>query len=86
VLAGFYSEPLSFSFAPAFMREAKIRVAAQWSEADLLAVAQFARAGRLPLGDLITHRCEAAQAAQAYRTAFDDPTCLKMILDWRTYQ
>ena len=30
VLAGFYSEPLSFAFAPAFMREARICVAAEW--------------------------------------------------------
>ena len=30
VLAGFYSEPLSFAFPPAFMREARIRVAAEW--------------------------------------------------------
>ena len=32
VLAGFYSEPLSFAFPPAFMREARIRVAAEWRE------------------------------------------------------
>ena len=30
VLAGFYDQPMSFSFAPAFLREARIRVAAQW--------------------------------------------------------
>lgn len=29
VLAGFYSEPLSFAFPPAFMREARLRVAAE---------------------------------------------------------
>ena len=30
VLAGFYSEPLTFAFPPAFMREARIRIAAEW--------------------------------------------------------
>jgi 3-hydroxyethyl bacteriochlorophyllide a dehydrogenase len=30
VLAGFYDEPLSFTFPPAFMREARFRIAAQW--------------------------------------------------------
>ncbi|MEI2676535.1 MAG: hypothetical protein V9G29_00925 [Burkholderiaceae bacterium] len=30
MLAGFYDEPLSFVFPPAFMREARIRIAAQW--------------------------------------------------------
>jgi 3-hydroxyethyl bacteriochlorophyllide a dehydrogenase len=82
VLAGFY-DTLSFAFAPAFMREARIRVAAEWREADLAAVNALARTGQLRLDGLITHREEAAQAASAYRTAFSDPTCLKMILDWR---
>jgi bacteriochlorophyllide a dehydrogenase len=30
VLAGFYKEDLKFAYAPAFMREARIRVAAEW--------------------------------------------------------
>jgi bacteriochlorophyllide a dehydrogenase len=30
VLAGFYSAPLHFDFAPAFMREAQIRTSAEW--------------------------------------------------------
>ncbi|WP_026380050.1 chlorophyll synthesis pathway protein BchC [Afifella pfennigii] len=83
VLAGFYSAPLSFSFPPAFMREARIRIAAEWREPDLLAVKELVEAGRLSLDGLITHRCEARQAGDAYRTAFGDAACLKMILDWR---
>lgn len=83
VLAGFYSERLSFAFPPAFMREARIRIAAQWLEADLAAVAELAGSGRLSLDGLITHRQEPGRAADAYRTAFDDPACLKMVLDWR---
>jgi 3-hydroxyethyl bacteriochlorophyllide a dehydrogenase len=83
VLAGFYSEPLSFAFPPAFMREARIRIAAEWRETDLVAVKELVESGRLSLDGLITHRLEAAQAGAAYRTAFSDPACLKMILDWR---
>lgn len=86
VLAGFYSEPLSFRFAPAFMREARIRVAAEWRESDLADVRLLVETGCLSLDGLITHRAEATQAADAYRTAFDDPACLKMILDWRACQ
>jgi len=82
VLAGFYSDRLSFAFPPAFMREARIRIAAQWSPADLAAVAGLAGSGELSMDGLITHRHAAADAAQAYRTAFDDADCLKMILDW----
>jgi 3-hydroxyethyl bacteriochlorophyllide a dehydrogenase len=85
VLAGFYSEPLSFSFPPAFMREARLRVAAEWREADMTAVKALAESGDLKLDGLITHRQAAGDAASAYRTAFTDPSCLKMILDWRAY-
>jgi 3-hydroxyethyl bacteriochlorophyllide a dehydrogenase len=39
--------------------------------------------GRLSLDGLITHREEAQAADRAYRQAFGDADCLKMILDWR---
>jgi 3-hydroxyethyl bacteriochlorophyllide a dehydrogenase len=83
VLAGFYEAPLSFDFPPAFMRELRLRVAAEFKEPDLLAVKQLIETGRLSFDGLITHRLPAEQAAEAYVTAFSDPGCLKMILDWR---
>jgi bacteriochlorophyllide a dehydrogenase len=83
ILAGFYDTALSFTFPPAFMREARIRVAAQWQPADLIAVKTLIESGRLSLDGLITHRAEAGDADTAYRTAFSDPRCLKMVLDWR---
>ncbi|WP_027173819.1 chlorophyll synthesis pathway protein BchC [Methylobacterium sp. 10] len=83
VLAGFYEAPLSFAFPPAFLREARIRVAAQWRPEDLAAVLTLIEGGRLSLDGLITHREPAAHAPSAYRTAFGEPECLKMILDWR---
>ena len=82
VLAGFYSERLSFDFPPAFIKEARILVAAEWQPDDLAAVAALAEAGQLNLDDLITHRSQATAAEAAYRTAFEDPACLKMILHW----
>ena len=83
VLAGFYSESLAFAFPPAFMKEARIRVAAEWQPADLDAVKALIEQGKLSLDALITHRAPAQDADAAYRTAFNDPACLKMILDWR---
>ncbi len=83
VLAGFYSERVAFAFPPAFMREARIRIAAEWREPDLLATQKLVQAGQLSLDGLITHRRDASQAEAAYRTAFGDPGCLKMVLDWR---
>lgn len=82
VLAGFYPERLSFAFPPAFMRELRLRVAAEFRPPDLAAVRQVIEDGRLSLDGLITHRSSAALATDAYRTAFGDPACLKMILDW----
>lgn len=83
VLAGFYDQPLAFAFAPAFMREARLQIAAQWQPADLVAVSRFIDDGRLSLDGLITHRSDAVDADAAYRTAFGDPACLKMVLNWR---
>jgi 3-hydroxyethyl bacteriochlorophyllide a dehydrogenase len=83
ILAGFYSEPLHFNFAPAFMREAHIRAAAEWQRPDLLAVQALIEDGLLSLDGLITHHSPFGQAGDAYRTAFGDASCLKMVLDWR---
>lgn len=82
VLAGFYTEPISFAFPPAFMKEARLRIAAEWDRDDLIATRALIDAGALSLSGLITHTHSAAEAAQAYDTAFSDPACLKMILDW----
>jgi 3-hydroxyethyl bacteriochlorophyllide a dehydrogenase len=84
VLAGFYDAPLSFSFPAAFMREARIRIAAEWRGNDLAAVLKLLDDGKLSLDGLISHRRSAEDASQAYRDAFEDPACLKMILDWRS--
>ncbi len=82
-LAGFYVNPVSFAFPPAFMKEARLRVAAEWSPEDLVATRDMIERGALSLGGLVTHRAAAEDAPSAYRTAFGDAACLKMILDWR---
>ncbi len=83
VLAGFYKHDLSFAFAPAFMREAQIRVAAQWKKHDLQAVTALVECGALSLEGLITHTLNPGRAREAYEVAFGDPQCLKMMMDWR---
>lgn len=82
VLAGFYSDPVSFDFPPAFMKEARLRVAAEWQPHDFDATCAIA--GKRPevLDGLITHCLPVSRAEEGYRTAFTDPQCLKMILDW----
>ena len=83
-LAGFYEQPLSFTFPPAFMREARIRIAAEFTREDLDAVTDLISSGRLNLSGLITDRARVADAPAAYVRAFTDPSCIKMALDWRT--
>jgi 3-hydroxyethyl bacteriochlorophyllide a dehydrogenase len=84
VLAGFYADRLSFAFPPAFMRETRFRIAAEWQPSDLTATSDLIASGKLSLDGLITHHAKPAQADDAYRTAFTDVSCLKMILDWRS--
>lgn len=83
VLAGFYTTPISFAFPPAFMKEARLRIAAEWTREDMVATRQLVESGALSLDGLITHRRPASAAPDAYKMAFNDPDCLKMILDWR---
>ncbi len=83
VLAGFYPGQIGFNFVPAFMKEARLRVAAEWTRADLAATSALIDTGALSLAGLITHQAAAADAALAYPTAFDDPACLKMVLNWK---
>jgi bacteriochlorophyllide a dehydrogenase len=83
VLAGFYSQPITFAFPPAFMREARLRIAAEWQPEDLASVHALVQTGGLDLSRLISSIRPADAAADAYPEAFEDPTCLKMVLDWR---
>lgn len=82
-LAGFYEDPLSFAFAPAFMREARIRISAEFARTDIDAVQDLLARNKLSLTGLITHRSAAQNAEAAYAQAFTDPSCIKMALDWR---
>jgi bacteriochlorophyllide a dehydrogenase len=86
VLAGFYITPLTFHFTAAFLKEARIRVAAEWRPGDLREVLSLMSEGRLSLDGLVTHRQQAAGAPEAYDIAFNDAHCVKMVLDWREPQ
>ncbi|GAA4036362.1 chlorophyll synthesis pathway protein BchC [Sphingomonas rosea] len=83
VLGGFYAQPIRFAFPPAFMREARLRVAAEWKPEDIDAARTLVARGLLSLDGLITDLRPAEEAAEAYPHAFTDRRCLKMVLDWR---
>lgn len=82
VLAGFYSDRLNFAFPFAFMKEATLRVAAEWQPVDLAETRELIETGKLDLTGLISNRRPATAADEAYPQAFSDPECLKMVLDW----
>ena len=84
VLAGFYAGRIDFGFAPAFMREARLRIAAEWTAEDMVAVNDLIASGRLSFDGLISDRASITGAGAAYERAFTNAGCLKMILDWRT--
>jgi len=86
VLAGFYTSALGFNFVPAFLREVRIRVAAQWLPQDLEAVRGLVASGALSLAGIVNCRAPMEAAGDAYHQAFEDPTCLKMVLDWSNVQ
>tara|TARA_A100001015_G_scaffold318215_1_gene437395 strand:+ start:16645 stop:17607 length:963 start_codon:yes stop_codon:yes gene_type:complete len=85
VLAGFYDQKISFAFVPTFMKEINFRVSAQWQPEDLRVVSQWYLEEILSLDNLITHQLSAEGARHAYETAFNNPSCLKMILDWKEF-
>ncbi|MEL6952705.1 MAG: chlorophyll synthesis pathway protein BchC [Pseudomonadota bacterium] len=84
VLAGFYADRVSFDFPTAFMKQARFRVAAEWSQLDLFETQRLLERGAFNLDGLITHHYPAERAAEAYELAFTDRSCLKMILDWES--
>ena len=86
VLAGFYADRINFAFPQAFMKEIKIRISAEWKQADMRAVNSMVDEGHLSLDGLITNRAAAEDAAWAYRTAFEDVSCSKMVLNWGNLQ
>ena len=84
VMAGFYSSAVTFDFPPAFIREINLLVSAEWQPQDLKEAAELASNGKLDLTDLITDVLPATQAESAYNRAFNDNSCLKMVIDWRS--
>ncbi|MGF1549891.1 MAG: chlorophyll synthesis pathway protein BchC [Sphingomonadaceae bacterium] len=86
VLAGFYRDPLSFAFPPAFQREARLRVAAEWKPRDLAETRALIEKGALDLGGLVSDIRPVEEAAEAYPYAFSDSRCLKMVFDWRGWE
>ncbi len=84
VLGGFY-ERIDLSYYVPFMKEVRFLAAKQWALGDLERTLDIIATHNIDFKKLFTHQVSAWNGvAHAYRTAFYDQTCLKMVLNWQT--
>lgn len=84
VLLGYYDH-IHVPYAPLFMREARILVAREWvhgPQGDLPQIRDMLASGRLDVQGLLTHRVPLERIRAAYRLALEDPSCLKVVVEW----
>lgn len=84
VLLGYYDH-IDVPYAPLFMREAHILVAREWERGphgDLPHIRDLLASGQLDVKELLTHRVPLERIQAAYRLALEDPSCLKVVVEW----
>lgn len=84
LLLGYYDH-INIPYAPVFMREAQILVAREWqfgADGDLPRVRDMIASGDLNVSGLLTHRVPLDRIQAAYRLALEDPSCLKVVVEW----
>lgn len=81
LLLGYY-EKLDLPYMPLFLKQARLLTAKEWGPNDLQRVRDMITSSTLDVAGLITHRMPVADFATAYRVAFDDADCLKLVLNW----
>lgn len=84
LLLGYYDN-ISIPYAPVFMREAQILVAREWqfgADGDLPRARDLIASGELDVRGLLTHRVPLDRIQAAYRLALEDPSCLKLVVEW----
>jgi 3-hydroxyethyl bacteriochlorophyllide a dehydrogenase len=77
-----YYDVLTTPFVDVFIKEATLLVAREWTHPDLLAARDFIADGCVDVADLAQHAFPISSYQAAYKTAFEDPSTLKVILQW----
>jgi 3-hydroxyethyl bacteriochlorophyllide a dehydrogenase len=77
-----YYDTLETPFMDLFVKEATMLVSREWAFDDLLAARDMVASGAVPLGALASHVVPIERYAAAYDTAFNDPSILKVVLQW----
>ncbi len=84
VIFGGYYQRMNIDYSQAFEKELSFVAARQWAKGDLLRVKELIRDNKLEAKKIFTHRCSVdTDLAEAYHRAFNDPDCLKMVLNWK---
>jgi 3-hydroxyethyl bacteriochlorophyllide a dehydrogenase len=81
VLLSYYDE-LRTPYVDLFVKEISLLVAREWAHDDLLAARDALASGSIDVGNLADHVVPVAEYERAYRTAFEDPSVPKVILQW----
>jgi len=84
LLLGYYDH-INIPYAPVFMREAQVLIAREWqfgADGDLPRVRDMIASGELDVRGLLTHRVPLDRIQAAYRLALEDPSCLKLVVEW----
>jgi len=84
LLLGYY-EHFDTPYAPLFMREAQILIAREWDfgpKGDLPRTRDLIVNHEIDVSGLLTHRVPLESIRVAYRLALEDPSCLKVVVEW----
>jgi 3-hydroxyethyl bacteriochlorophyllide a dehydrogenase len=77
-----YYDRLQTDYVDLFVKEITLLVAREWAHDDLLAARDAAASGLIDLAPLAGYVVPVGEYERAYQTAFDDPSVLKVILQW----
>jgi len=77
-----YYDTLTTPFSDLFLKEATLLPSREWAPADLLAARDIVASEAVDLRALAAHVVPIDRYESAYRTAFDDPSILKVVLQW----
>ncbi|NTU92765.1 MAG: chlorophyll synthesis pathway protein BchC [Chlorobiaceae bacterium] len=84
VIFGGYYQRMNIDYSQAFDKELSFIAARQWAKGDLQRVRQLIADRKLNAEKIFTHRCKLDNDLMAaYNQAFNDPDCLKMIVEWQ---
>lgn len=77
-----YYDTLTVPFVDLFVKEATLLVSREWAPPDLPAARDAVASGAVDLGPLAGYVVPIERYQHAYETAFNDPSILKVVLQW----